>query len=124
MATNSSSSSISSSGVGTFASNANDRKFRKELEEMMFGFGDSWPPNKDTTTLMEILTKQYIEDLCQQARQMAELRGKLDADCFLFLMRKDPRKHNRLLQLLQANEELKKAKSIPEITDLMTGGSI
>jgi transcription initiation factor TFIID subunit 13 len=121
--TGSGGSSSSSSGSGSVSGNsgdaANSSKFRKDLEEMMFGFGDGWPPNKDSVALVEILVKQYIEDICLEARELARLKGgaggKLDVESFLFLVRKEPRKYNRLVQLLTANEELKKAKSLTEI---------
>jgi transcription initiation factor TFIID subunit 13 len=114
-----SSSGSNGSVSGNSGDAANSSKFRKDLEEMMFGFGDGWPPNKDSVALVEILVKQYIEDICLEAKELARLKGgagaKLDVESFLFLVRKEPRKYNRLVQLLTANEELKKAKSLTEI---------
>ena len=38
----------------------------EDIEEMMYGFGDEWPPNAETTALMEDLVKDYIEDLASR----------------------------------------------------------
>ena len=42
----------------------------------------------------------------KRACTISELKGKLDADCFLYLVRKDKRKFSRATQLLQTNEEI------------------
>lgn len=94
-------------------------KIYQDLEEMLFGFGNAdWPPNTETVLLVENLVKQYIEDLCLRSMNIAEIRGKLDRECFMYLVRKDRRKFNRIQTLLQANEEIKKAKTdIPSTVD-------
>jgi hypothetical protein len=38
----------------------------EDVEEMMYGFGDEWPPNPETAALMEALVKEYIEDLASR----------------------------------------------------------
>jgi transcription initiation factor TFIID subunit 13 len=93
-------------------------KFSTDIEEMMFGFGDSWPPNPEAVSLVEILVTQYIEDLASRAIQIAELRGKLDKECFMFLVRKDQHKFQRIQNLLAANEELKAAQKIRIADDI------
>lgn len=35
----------------------------QDIEEMLYGFGDEWPPNSETVVLVEELVKDYIEDL-------------------------------------------------------------
>jgi hypothetical protein len=94
-------------------------KFRSDLQDIMFGFGDTWPSNKDTLALVEIMVKQYIEDVCLEARTVAELKGKLDVECFTFPVRKDVRKFKRLHQLLESNEDFKRVKSLTEIQQEM-----
>ena len=80
-----------------------------DIEEMMYGFGDSWPPNTDCVDLIESLVTRYIEDLAQRAKEISDLRGKMDKECFLYVVRKDRSKFSRVCQLLKANEELKNA---------------
>ncbi len=78
-----------------------------DLEEMMFGFGDQWPPEENCVMLVESIVTNYIEDLTARALQISEMRGKLDKECFMFVVRKDRRKFSRINNLLKANEELK-----------------
>lgn len=91
-------------------------KFRTEIEEMVYGFGiDSWPPDADTVALVDSLAQQYMQDITKSALEIAELRGsRLDRDCFLYVVRKEEFKFNRIQQLLRANEELKQAKTLAE----------
>ena len=74
---------------------------------MMFGFGDEWPPDGAAVTLVEGLLTSYIEELAERAVEVGELRGKLDKECFMFLVRKDRKKFSRVHKLLKTNEELK-----------------
>ena len=83
------------------------RKFTSDIEEMMFGFGDCWPPNKKSVELVESLVVQYIENLSIRASKIGELRGNLDKECFLYLVSKDRRKFQRVCKLLDTNEEIK-----------------
>lgn len=55
-----------------------------QVEEIMFGFGDAWPPQADAVDLMEKMAVHYIRDLCGRALQVANVTGKLDKECFLF----------------------------------------
>eukprot|EP01041_Mallomonas_annulata_P013749 gene13749-29239_t len=90
----------------------NNYNLSKDIEEMMYGFGDEWPPNKDAVSLVETLVKDYIEDLAVRALEIAELRGKLDKDCFIFLVRKDSRKFNRVQKLLETHEKIEEVQKI------------
>lgn len=83
----------------------------EDIEEMMFGFGDDWPPAADTVELVEDLAVKYIKDLCQRAVQVAGYTGKLDKQCFMYAVRKDTRKFTRAYALLKSNEELKAART-------------
>jgi len=76
----------------------------------MYGFGDSWPPHPDSVALLEQLVVDYIEDLTTKAQNVAELTGSLDRDCFMYLIRKDRRKFNRVHQLITTNEYIKRVK--------------
>eukprot|EP01033_Poteriospumella_lacustris_P002910 gene2910-2123_t len=72
----------------------------EDIEEMMFGFGDDWPPAADTVELVEDLAVKYIKDLCQRAVQVAGYTGKLDKQCFMLV-----------LQILRAWQSAKKVAS-------------
>ena len=48
------------------------------------GFGDSWPVDGQSVALISNLIGEYIRELCQGAVSVAELRGTLDNECFLF----------------------------------------
>jgi hypothetical protein len=81
----------------------------EDIEEMMFGFGDNWPPKEESVTLIECVVKKYIEDLTLRAKHISELTGKLDKECFMYVVRKDRAKFTRVCQLLRASEELQNA---------------
>ena len=85
---------------------------QNDIEEMMYGFGDNWPPNEDSVRMIECMTTKYIEDLAERAKEVSELRGKLDKECFMYVVRKDRSKFTRVCQLLSANEELKTAQKL------------
>jgi transcription initiation factor TFIID subunit 13 len=89
-----------------------DKKFYSDIEEMMFGFGDEWPPDSNAVRLLESFVVSYIEDLADRALDIAELRGKLDKECFMFLVRKDRKKFSRVHKLLKSNEELKTVQKV------------
>ena len=87
-------------------------KLTSSIEEMMFGFGDEWPPNKDAVSAVESLAMNYIQDLCLEALEVAARNGKLDKECFLYLVRKEKMKFNRIDKLLRTNEELKEVQKV------------
>ncbi|XP_058200054.1 transcription initiation factor TFIID subunit 13 isoform X3 [Rhododendron vialii] len=71
--------------------------FQKDLQHMMYGFGDD--PN------------------VHKAQDIASKRGKLLTEDFLFLIRKDLPKLNRSTELLSMNEELKQARKAFEVDE-------
>ena len=59
----------------------------------------------------------------KRACTISELKGKLDADCFLYLVRKDKRKFSRATQLLKTNEEIKVVRKMElKVEEEMKGG--
>jgi transcription initiation factor TFIID subunit 13 len=90
---------------------------KDDIEEMMFGFGDKWPPNPETVDLVEDLVINYIQEISFRSLQIAEIRGKFDKECFLFVVRKDRPKFTRVCRLLKANEELKAAQKVDMTED-------
>jgi hypothetical protein len=89
-------------------------EFGGDISEMMFGFGDSWPPNTDAVRTLDSLVTDFIQDMGARALRVAELRPdkKLDKECFLYLVRKDRKKFQRVHRLLTANDEIKRVKKI------------
>lgn len=83
-----------------------------DIEEMMYGFGDNWPPNQESVSLIECMVTSYIEDLAVRAKEVSDLRGKMDKECFMYVVRKDRSKFSRACQLLKANDELKSAQKM------------
>ncbi len=39
--------------------------------------------------------------------EMSLIKGKLDTECFIFLIRKDPERYERIKELLRANDEFR-----------------
>ena len=83
----------------------------EDLQEMMFGFGDDWPPDHESIVFLEKLVTEYVEDFTYRALQLSEITGTLDKECFMYLVRKDRRKFNRIHQLLTSNEEIQNVKN-------------
>ncbi|CAL9004469.1 unnamed protein product [Prunus brigantina] len=84
--------------------------FQKELQHMMYGFGDDQNPLPESVALMEDIVVEYITDLVHKAQDIGSKRGKLSVEDFLYLIRKDFPKLNRCRELLSMNEELKQAR--------------
>ncbi|KAL6184894.1 PREDICTED: transcription initiation factor TFIID subunit 13 [Fragaria vesca subsp. vesca] len=84
--------------------------FQKELQHMMYGFGDDPNPLPESVALMEDIVVEYITDLVHKAQDTGSNRGKLSVEDFLYLIRKDSPKLNRCKELLSMNEELKQAR--------------
>jgi len=84
--------------------------FYHDIQEMMFGFGDTWPSNRNATLLTDRLVTTYITELAQRAEIVAETTGKLDKECFLYLVRKDEFKFSRVMKLINTNDQLRTIK--------------
>ena len=105
---------------GARTSQAGD--FAPDIEDMLFGFGDAWPADAAVVLAIEDMVTAYIRDLTLRAMKVAECRpgGKLDKECFMFLVRKESHKFKRVHRLLQTNEELKQAKRIEIASSINT----
>ena len=86
--------------------------FYTDLEDMLYGFGDDWPPDASAVTLVDGLVTAYLGDLTSRAVEVADLRGKLDKESFMFLVRKDKKKFSRVHKLIKTNEELKAVQTV------------
>ncbi|KAI3449413.1 hypothetical protein Pfo_006078 [Paulownia fortunei] len=91
--------------------------FQKDLQHMMYGFGDDPNPLPETVTLVEDIVVEYVTDMVHKAQDIASKRGKLLTEDFLFLIRKDLPKLNRCTELLSMNEELKQARKAFEVDE-------
>ncbi|XP_050265430.1 transcription initiation factor TFIID subunit 13-like isoform X2 [Quercus robur] len=92
--------------------------FQKELQHMMYGFGDDPNPLPESVALVEDIVVEYITDLVHKAQDIGSKRGKISVEDFLYLIRKVPQldlpKLNRCTELLSMNEELKQARKVFE----------
>ncbi|KAG7400788.1 Transcription initiation factor TFIID subunit 13 [Phytophthora boehmeriae] len=79
----------------------------ESIKHMMFGFGDESEPLDETAELMEDLVVEYVHAMTKKAMEMATIKGKLDTECFIFLIRKDPERYDRISELLRANDEFR-----------------
>ncbi|KMZ59482.1 Transcription initiation factor TFIID subunit [Zostera marina] len=91
--------------------------FQKDLQHMMYGFGDDHNPLPETVSLVEDIVIEYVTDLVHKAQDIAPKRGKLLTEDFLFLIRKDLPKLHRCTELLSMNEELKQARKAFEVDE-------
>jgi hypothetical protein len=85
-------------------------KFTESIEEMMFGFGSEWPPDAGAVSLVENIAVNYMRDITLRAKDVASIAGKLDKECFVYVVNKDQTKFNRIDSLLKANEEINQCK--------------
>ncbi|XP_078161717.1 TBP-associated factor 13 [Carex rostrata] len=91
--------------------------FQKDLQHLMYGFGDDPNPLPETIALVEDIVVEYITDLVHKAQNVASKRGKLLTEDFLYLIRKDYPKLHRCTELLSMNEELKKARKAFDVSE-------
>mmetsp|Transcript_26405 Transcript_26405/g.44226 ORF Transcript_26405/g.44226 Transcript_26405/m.44226 type:complete len:133 (+) Transcript_26405:232-630(+) len=84
--------------------------FTKDLRPMLYGFGDVANPLPETVELMEELVVDYVTDMMHKAIEGCQTRGRLTHQDLVFLVRKDYRKYSRCLELLDMQEELKRAR--------------
>ncbi|XP_062143989.1 transcription initiation factor TFIID subunit 13 isoform X2 [Alnus glutinosa] len=62
--------------------------FQKELQHMMYGFGDDPNPLPESVALVEDIAVEYVTDLVHKAQDIGSKRGKLSVEDFLYLIRK------------------------------------
>ncbi|KAL9263727.1 Transcription initiation factor TFIID subunit 13-like protein [Drosera capensis] len=91
--------------------------FQKDLQHMMYGYGDDPNPLPETVALVEDIVVEYVTDMVHKAQDIASKRGRLLTEDFLYLIRKDMPKLNRCQELLAMNEELKQARKAFEVDE-------
>ncbi|KEH43209.1 transcription initiation factor TFIID subunit [Medicago truncatula] len=62
--------------------------FQRELQHMMYGFGDDPNPLPESVALMDDIVVEYITELVHKAQDIGSQRGKLSVEDFLYLIRK------------------------------------
>ncbi|XP_065860401.1 transcription initiation factor TFIID subunit 13 [Euphorbia lathyris] len=119
---NSSAGTSSKSKVGSSQASESSFKrkrgvFQKDLQHMMYGFGDDPNPLPESVALVEDIVVEYVTDMAHKAQDIGSKRGKLLVEDFLYLIRKDLPKLNRCTELLSMQEELKQARKAFEVDE-------
>ncbi|KAJ2782483.1 hypothetical protein H4R18_002235 [Coemansia javaensis] len=86
--------------------------FSRELPTLMYGFGDTSPPNPASVDVLEDILIDYINSICVQAAKAAGRRSKVGIEDFRFVLRKDPKKLARVEELIAMNKEIEAARSL------------
>jgi len=76
---------------------------------MMFGFGDDQNPYTESVDFLEDIVIEFITEVTKHAMDVGRA-GRVQVEDIMHIVRKDPRKHSRVKDLLSMNEELKKAR--------------
>lgn len=79
--------------------------FFSEIRQMMHGFGDSSEPLIESAKIIDEIVLQQMRTIVNKASQVAEERGSnvVIAEDFIFLLRKDKVKLQRLIKYLGIN---------------------
>ncbi|CAL1526175.1 unnamed protein product [Lymnaea stagnalis] len=80
--------------------------FTTEIQQMMFGFGDSKHPLQETAVLVEEIVHQQMMSMILQANEVAISRGdkQISIEDILFLLRKDKVKLKRLIKYCEVRD--------------------
>ena len=90
----------------------------KDLQQMMYGFGDSQEVDAESVDMVEKLVRQYIDELLQEASAIASIRRcPLDSGCLLYAVRHDRLKFERARRLLEMKEVIRDARKKTEEVD-------
>jgi len=85
------------------------KMFARELQMMMYGFGDVANPLPESVDLLEDMVVEYVVEMTQKTLQVTK-KSKVQADDILFLLRKDPKRHTRAVELLRMSVEIEKSR--------------
>jgi transcription initiation protein SPT3 len=86
--------------------------YQQEIQQMMFVFGEVQDPLDETSQLVESIVRQQLIELISLAVQQSQKRGSryLAAEYFIFLIRHDRSKVNRLRSFLSWKDVRKNVK--------------
>ncbi|KAG7670819.1 hypothetical protein Ndes2526B_g01427 [Nannochloris sp. 'desiccata'] len=101
--------------------------FVKDLSTMMYAFGDHDTPLPETVDLVEEIVIEYASGVFRKSLNLASLRGKskpplkgvgaVTAEDIMAIVKKDPKKFERVKELFELQKELKEARATFEIPD-------
>ena len=95
------------------------RRFQRELRSMMYGFGDDRQPISQSVRLMEELVVDYVQQVLHRAQGACESRQRgarggggvrVKERDLIFALRKNPRRQQRIEELLEVWKEVKAAR--------------
>lgn len=72
----------------------------------MYAFGDHPEPDEDAVSFLSGMTKRYLTDLVAKSYEIAAVKGSLDEECFLFVIKKDLAKFKRIKELTDRRKAL------------------
>merc|ERR1712087_157305 len=81
----------------------------KDIHKMMYGFGDSKTPYKESINLIEEIILEFMADVTLSALKTSK-KNRLTVEDVLFVVKDDMMKSSRIVDLLRMNERLKAAK--------------
>ncbi|KAF2802015.1 TFIID-18kDa-domain-containing protein [Mytilinidion resinicola] len=78
-------------------------KYRTEIQQMMFVSGETGEPSAETTTLIESIVQQQVQEMLRECTNLATRRGSrsISTDDLMMLIRHDRAKISRLRHFLQ-----------------------
>ncbi|KAF2083562.1 TFIID-18kDa-domain-containing protein [Saccharata proteae CBS 121410] len=87
-------------------------KYRTEIQQMMFVSGETAEPSAETTTLIEQIVQQQVQEMLRECTALATRRGSrsISTDDLMMLIRHDRAKISRLRTFLQWKDVRKTAK--------------
>ncbi|CAL9737433.1 transcription initiation factor TFIID subunit 13 [Monosporozyma servazzii] len=93
--------------------------FSKDLNSLLYAYGDSATPTQQTTQCLDELVSAYLVDICTSAMNTAQnsQRNKVKLDDFKFALRNDPIKLARAEELISTNKLITEAKKQFSETD-------
>ncbi|KAK9456431.1 transcription initiation factor IID, 18kD subunit-domain-containing protein [Dipodascopsis uninucleata] len=86
--------------------------FTNDVRALMYAFGDSVNPERESVACLEDILTDYIVDMCHEAARMAKTtnRNKVKVDDFKFALRRDYRKLGRVEELQRLSKEIHEAR--------------
>eukprot|EP00054_Salpingoeca_dolichothecata_P005445 m.34634 g.34634 ORF g.34634 m.34634 type:complete len:146 (-) comp15533_c0_seq2:140-577(-) len=90
------------------------RAFVKELQRMMYGFGDVQNPLPESVDTLDDLVSDFIETLAHNALAITPKKTGFRMEDVLHFVRKDRKKFARVKELLIMHDEINKARKALE----------
>lgn len=96
-----------------------------ELSTFLYAFGSDNPQLPSTISVLDEIIVDFIIETCHEAAQAASYsrRAKIKVEDFKFLLRRDPKKLGRVIELFEMEKHLKEQrKMIDDIDGAAVGG--